>query len=79
MKKINLHKIAYEIENFIFIYLFICLFIYLFLHLAACGILVPQPGIKPVSPALGAQSLNHWTAREVPVMAKFKKNMYRTA
>ena len=33
---------------------------------AARGILVPQPGIKPVSPELGAQSLNHWTAREVP-------------
>ena len=29
----------------------------------ACGILFPQPGIKPVSPALEAWSLNHW---EVP-------------
>ena len=33
----------------------------------ACGILVPRPGIKPMSPALEAQSLNHWTTREVPV------------
>ena len=33
---------------------------------AACRILVPQPGIEPVPTALGAQSLNHWTAREVP-------------
>ena len=33
----------------------------------ACGILVPRSGIKPMSPALGAQSLNHWTTREVPV------------
>ena len=32
----------------------------------ACRILVPQPGIKPVCPALGAQSLNCWTTREVP-------------
>ena len=31
----------------------------------ACGILVPQPGIKPMPPALEAQSLNHWTTREV--------------
>ena len=31
-----------------------------------CGILVPQPGIKPTSPALEAQSLNLWTTREVP-------------
>ena len=32
----------------------------------ACGILVPQPGIEPVSPAVEAQSLNHWSTREVP-------------
>ena len=32
----------------------------------ACGTLVPRPGIKPVPLALGAWSLNHWTAREVP-------------
>ena len=33
---------------------------------AACGILVPRSGIKPVLPAVEVQSLNHWTAREVP-------------
>ena len=33
----------------------------------ACGILVPQPGIERALPDLEAQSLNHWTAREVPV------------
>ena len=34
----------------------------------ACGTLIPQPGIEPVPPALeGGVSLNHWTAREVPV------------
>ena len=27
----------------------------------------PWPGIKPVPPALETQSLNHWTARAVPV------------
>ena len=31
-----------------------------------CGILVPRPGIKPVSPALEAWSLKHWTTRDVP-------------
>ena len=30
----------------------------------ACGILVPQPGIELVVPALEAQ--NHWVIREVP-------------
>ena len=34
--------------------------------LAACGILVPQPGIEPGPLALRAQSPNHWTAREFP-------------
>ena len=37
--------------------------LYLFPLLApksvACGILVHQPGIEPVLPALGARSLNH--------------------
>ena len=32
----------------------------------ACGILVPRPGIEPMPPAVEAQSLNHWTTREVP-------------
>ena len=36
-------------------------------HHRACGILIHQPGMEPpVAPALGAQSLNHWTTRKVP-------------
>ena len=35
------------------------------LHWEACGILVPQPGIEPIAPALAAQSLNHRTTMEV--------------
>ena len=31
-----------------------------------CGILVSQSVVKPKAPALGAQSLNYWTTREVP-------------
>ena len=42
-------------------------FIYLFrLHCRICGILVPPPGIKPVIPAVEAQSPNDWTTRESP-------------
>ena len=39
----------------------------------SCGIwdLVPWPGIEPGSPALGVQSLSHWSTREVPLMAPF--------
>ena len=38
----------------------------LFFGSVARGILVLQPGIKPVPPALEAWSVNHWTARKVP-------------
>ena len=34
-------------------------------HYVACWILVPQPGIEPVLPAVEAWSPNHWTASEV--------------
>ncbi|KAM9076911.1 striatin-interacting protein 2 isoform 4-T4 [Megaptera novaeangliae] len=43
---------------------------------AACRILVAQPGIEPVPPVLGAWSLNHWTAREVPPLALWLKHKY---
>ena len=33
----------------------------------ACRILVSPRGIKPTSPAVEAQSLNHWTTRDVPI------------
>ena len=32
----------------------------------ACEIFVPGSGIEPMTPALEAQSLNHWITREVP-------------
>ena len=32
----------------------------------AGGLLILRPGIEPMPHALEAQSLNHWTAREVP-------------
>ena len=38
------------------------------------GILVPWTGIKPLLPALGAQSLTHWTASKVPSV-KFISNV----
>ena len=44
-----------------FFFFFWCVF----LPCAACRILVPQPGIKPVPPALEVRSLNYWVAREV--------------
>ena len=37
-----------------------------FLVAACMRDLVPQPGIEPRPPVLGAWSLTHWTTREVP-------------
>ena len=45
---------------------FLFFFFFFLLPCAACGILVPRPGIEPTLPALEAWSANHWTAREVP-------------
>ena len=52
-----------------------CLFFSVWLHLCfylfgglACRILVPQPGIELVHPALEAWSLNHWTATDFPTL-----------
>ena len=33
--------------------------------------LIPWPGIKPIAPEVGAQSLNLWTAREVSEIMSF--------
>ena len=41
----------------------------------ACGILVPQPGIKPASPAVEAWSLKNWTTREVPTHTSVQHHM----
>ena len=47
-----------------------CFFVF-WLHHVACGILAPWPGIEPMPPAVEERSPNHWTAKEVPVMAFF--------
>ena len=39
--------------------------IFFFCH-ATCGILVPQPGIKPVALAVEGGSSNHWPTRQFP-------------
>ena len=48
--------------------------IYILYHLfwpcsMACGILVPRLGIEPTPPAVKAQSFNHRTAMEVPLLS----------
>ena len=41
-------------------------FFMFWLHLTGCRLLDPPPRIEPSPPAVETQSLNHWTAREVP-------------
>ena len=60
-----------SIYTYIYIYMCVCIYIYIYFFFfgisrAICRILVPQPEIELISPALGAQGLNHWTSREVP-------------
>ena len=45
----------------------------------ACEILVPQPWIEPVTPALKVSSLNHWTTGEAPqhkLLSSFANQIY---
>ena len=52
------------------------IFIIFCLHHAACGFFIAWPGIEPVPPAVEVQSLNHWTAREVPCTTVLFKVLY---
>ena len=54
------------------LFLFFKLFIF-WPHLIVYRISVPCPGIEPEPPALEAQSLNHWTTRELPMLFIFKQ------
>ena len=57
-----------HVALYTYIYIFLSLFILAFGHaMRQCKILVSQPGIEPMPPAMEAWRLNCWTAREVPV------------
>ena len=75
-------KQKFLLHNFLKIQLFCQLSLkknYLFLffwpHHGACWILVPWPGMVHTLPTLGAQSLNHWTTRKVPVNKILRKKL----
>ena len=68
-----MHKITYTNQlHFLNIYFYLFIWLHWILVAAgrifSCGMwnLVPQPGIKPRPPALGAWSPNRWTTRKVP-------------
>ena len=45
----------------------ICFFPFLFFFWPCSLLVIPQPGIKPVSSAVQSWSPNHWTSREFPI------------
>ena len=61
--KVYKKTLLFQLSNFVYL----LFFLFLAMPYTACEILVPQPGIKPMPPAVEAWSLNHWTTREVPV------------
>ena len=55
---------------------FVARFFFFFLLVCEAYIpIVPWPEIKPVPPAVEAQSLNHWTTREVPVTRNLSREL----
>ena len=64
MENLQPENLTWVISLFLYFFNFLKTF---FFWPHACGILVPRPGIEPVSLALEARSLNHWTTREVPI------------
>ena len=70
------HTYLHMVYLFIFLVAFTFLLMNFFVWLChvACKILVSQPGIEPVLPAVEAQSPSHWTVRAVPLVA-FKDGM----
>ena len=52
------------------------IFFFFFCH-SACRILLPQPGVEPMHPALEVLSPNHWTAREFPKMVKIWTRIFQ--
>ena len=52
-------------DMFAVFYFFLFFFLFFLLYHVAFSILVPQVGLNSVSPAVEAQSPNHWTTREI--------------
>ena len=77
------HNWATELTDLIsFIrWLFLLIWTLLLSHFMTCGILALWPGIEPTTLALEAQSLKHWTAREVlrslSIFSSFLNNIFK--
>lgn len=54
----------------------VCMFVCVCLATWPSGIVVLWPGIEPMPPALGVWSINHWTARKVPLQTIWSEHFY---
>ena len=72
-KHSNVSVIQFSKTWYYYLWPYLFLLIFIFIYLAALGLsgsvwaLVSWPEIEPGPPALGAQSLSHWTTKEVPM------------
>ena len=79
MEPNSLPKLMYQTYwngpgNLLFVFIFFFNFFFFFAALGpSCSMwdTAPRPGIEPGPPALAAQSLSHWTTREVPRILTF--------
>ena len=65
---------------YVYIYIYTHTYIHIYTYIytyfgCTVQILVPQPGIEPVSPAMGALSFNHWMAMEVLKLPKINEEV----
>ena len=72
-KHSNVSVIQFSKTWYYYLWPYLFLLIFIFIYLAALGLsgsvwaLVSWPEIEPGPPAQGAQSLSHWTTKEVPL------------
>ena len=61
--------LSFFFKIYMYVYMYVCMYVFIYVlscHMA-CGTLVSWSRIKPIPPAMEAQSVNHWISREVPL------------
>ena len=67
--KFSLMQLTASTFPFFLILFHFILFFFFWSQPAACRILIPWPKTESTYPALEAQSLNHWTLKEIPIFS----------
>ena len=74
---VNIDALGVFIALFFQLFLQVCWAFCLRLQHAACGVLVPQPGMVPAPLTLEVQIPKDWTTEEIPVCYFFKQENWR--